>query len=44
MMLGRPVSDKPVMIIAVGHPADDATVPAIAKIKTPLGEILTVKE
>jgi len=41
-LLGRPEQEKPVMIIAVGHPADDATVPAVAKIKKPLEEILTV--
>lgn len=41
-MLGRPASEKPVMIIAVGHPAENATVPAVAKIKKPLPEILTV--
>mgnify|MGYP000129671007 CR=1 FL=1 len=40
--LGRPKSEKPTMIIAVGHPAKDATVPAVAKIKKPLNEILTV--
>jgi nitroreductase len=42
--LGRPASEKPVMILVVGHPADDATVPAVAKIKKPLEEILTVVE
>jgi len=42
--LGRPDSEKPVMIIAVGHPAEDATVPAVAKLKKPLGEILSVFE
>lgn len=42
-MVGRPESEKPIMIIAVGHPADDAVVPAIAKLKKPLDEILTVK-
>jgi iodotyrosine deiodinase len=31
------------MIIAVGHPADDASIPAVAKIKKPLKEILTVR-
>ena len=31
-----------VMIIAVGHPSEDATVPAVAKIKKPLPDILTV--
>lgn len=38
----RPDSEKPVMILAVGHPADTATVPAVAKLKKPLAEILTV--
>lgn len=37
--LGRPASEKPTMIIAVGHPAPDATVPAVAKIKKPLDQI-----
>lgn len=41
-LLHRPESEKPVMILAVGHPAADATVPAVAKIKKPLAEILTV--
>lgn len=40
--LNRPGSEKPVMILAVGHPADNATVPAVAKIKKPLKEILKV--
>lgn len=39
---GRPDSEKPVMILAVGHAADTATVPAVAKLKKPLNEILTV--
>ncbi|WP_158967379.1 nitroreductase family protein [Chachezhania sediminis] len=39
--LGRPASEKPTMIIVVGHPAPDATVPAVAKIKKPLEEIAT---
>lgn len=43
-MLGRPDSEKPVMIIAVGHPAADAKVPKVAKMKKPLDEILTVAE
>lgn len=41
-MCGRPEQEKPVMILAVGHPARDATVPAAAKEKKPLPEILTV--
>ncbi len=41
-LLGRPASEKPVMILAVGHPADGATVPAAAKIKKPLDQILTL--
>ncbi|MGI9355485.1 MAG: nitroreductase family protein [Rhizobiaceae bacterium] len=43
-MLGRPGSEKPVMIVAAGHPAENATVPKVAKIKKPLEEILTVAE
>ena len=43
-LLDRPPSEKPVMIMAVGHPAADATVPRVAKIKKPLDEILTVLE
>ena len=42
--LGRPASEKPVMILAVGHPAEDAKVPAVAKLKKPLDDILTVLE
>ena len=41
-MCGRPASEKPTMILAVGHPRGDATVPKVAKIKKPLSEILTV--
>ena len=41
-LLSRPKSEKPVMIVPVGHPADGATVPAAAKIKKPVSEILTV--
>jgi iodotyrosine deiodinase len=43
-MLGRPDSEKPVMIIAVGHPAADTKVPKVAKMKKPLDEILTVAD
>jgi iodotyrosine deiodinase len=35
---------KPLMIIATGHAAEGAKVPAVAKIKKPLDEILTVIE
>ncbi|WP_171185088.1 nitroreductase family protein [Ruegeria sp. HKCCC2117] len=37
--LNRPASEKPTMIIAVGHPSENATVPAVAKLKKPLEEI-----
>jgi nitroreductase len=43
-LLDRPASEKPMMILAVGHPAPEATVPAVAKIKKPLGEILSVRD
>lgn len=38
----RPDSEKPVMILPVGLPADDAVVPAVAKIKKPLSGIMSV--
>ena len=40
----RPDNEKPIMILAVGHPAETATVPAIAKKKKPLDAILTTYE
>lgn len=42
-LLGRPASEKPIMILVVGHPSEDATVPSVAKLKKPLEAILTVK-
>ncbi len=42
-LLQRPASEKPVMIIPAGHPADDATVPAVAKMKKPLEQVLTIR-
>jgi iodotyrosine deiodinase len=41
-MCNRPASEKPVMILPVGYPAPDATVPAVAKLKKPLDQILSV--
>ncbi|MBC2834465.1 nitroreductase family protein [Paragemmobacter straminiformis] len=41
-LLGRPDHEKPVMILPVGWPAGDATVPAVAKRKKPLPEILSI--
>lgn len=40
----RPDNEKPIMILAVGHPAADATVPAVAKKKKPLSDIMTAYE
>lgn len=40
----RPAHEKPVMIVAVGHPADDATVPEKALRKKPLSDISTFME
>ena len=42
--LGRPAGEKPTMIISVGHPAENATVPKVAKIKKPLAAISTFLE
>ncbi|MBI1418736.1 MAG: nitroreductase family protein [Limimaricola sp.] len=41
-LCARPAAEKPVMILVVGHPAGDATVPAAAKIKKPLAEVMTI--
>lgn len=43
-MLSRPNHEKPIMIVAAGHPDGNAKVPKVAKIKKPLHEILTVAE
>ena len=40
-LCGRPASEKPVMVIVVGHPAKDATIPVHATLKKPLGQIST---
>ena len=40
--LGRPAEEKAYILLVVGHPAEDATVPAYAKRKLTLAEILTV--
>lgn len=42
-LLERPAAEKPVMILATGHPAGDATVPAAAKRKKPLQDILSAR-
>ena len=39
---GRPAHEKPVMILPVGWPSADATVPAVAKRKKPLDEVMSV--
>lgn len=40
----RPASEKPIMILAVGHPGEDATVPAIAKVKKSMEDLATFRE
>jgi iodotyrosine deiodinase len=37
----RPATDKPVMILVVGHPAADATIPKAAKRKKPLRRLMS---
>lgn len=41
-LCGRPATEKPEMILVVGHPNEKATVPAHAKWKKPLDEIMSV--
>ena len=38
-ILNRPDSERPYMLLVVGHPAEDATVPAAALVKKPLEQI-----
>ncbi|NOR62286.1 MAG: nitroreductase family protein [Rhodobacteraceae bacterium] len=42
-LLSRPKSEKPVMILVVGHPTKDAVFPSASTRKKALTEILTVK-
>lgn len=41
-MCGRPEQEKPVMILPVGWPREDATVPEVAKRKKPRDQVLSV--
>ena len=41
-LCGRPSNEKPIMILPVGYPSEDANIPKAAKFKKPLNEILTV--
>ena len=41
-LLGRPASEKPVMILAVGKAAEGATAPKVAKMKKSAGDVLKV--
>ena len=40
-LCGRPESDKPYLLMVVGYPADNATIPAHALEKRPLDQIVT---
>ena len=41
-LCGRPAQEKAVMILPIGYPAENATVPAVAKRKKPLEQVMTV--
>jgi len=41
-LLGRPASEMPVMILAVGKTAEGATAPKVAKMKKGVGEVMGV--
>ena len=43
-LLDRPESEKPIMIVAVGHPSEDGTVPAATKFKKEIDKILPIVE
>lgn len=40
-LCGRPANEKPIMVVVVGHPAADATIPVHATLKKPLDQIST---
>jgi len=42
-LLDRPKSEKPVMILVVGHPREDASFPAASARKKPRNEILSIR-
>ena len=41
-LCNRPQSNKPIMILTVGHASSNATVPKVAKMKKPIDQILTL--
>ena len=41
-LCGRPDNEKPIMILPVGHPSEDANIQKAAKLKKPLKKILSV--
>jgi nitroreductase len=41
-LCGRPDNEKPIMILPVGHPSEDANIPKAAKLKKPLDEISSI--
>jgi hypothetical protein len=41
-ILGRPLNERPFLLVVVGYPAEGATVPAI--VRKPLSEIATFVE
>jgi len=41
--LERPEHEKPYILLVVGHPAEDATVPAHAKVKLPLDQVMSLR-
>ncbi len=43
-LCGRPEAEKPVMILPVGYPAAEAVVPAAAKTRKPMAEVMSVFE
>jgi nitroreductase len=41
-LCGWPDNEKPIMILPVGHPSEDANIPKAAKLKKPLDEISSI--
>jgi iodotyrosine deiodinase len=41
-LCNRPANEKPVMILPVGHPSEEAKIPQAAKVKKPITEVLSM--
>lgn len=43
MILDRPATERPFLLIPVGYPSDDCVIPAAAKLRKPMGQAMVVR-